>query len=124
MQAQSGDQADATGSAYLGTFATDFAVGNPMGTQQTVNLVVHPLQLPLDWSYSLSQVSLLLGPGESTTVTLTVDVGHSVPEDSQARIAVEGYIGANLIGGVLFEQEIPAAAPTLIYLPLVMRSQG
>jgi len=76
-------------------------VGNPRETPQTVALVVRPVQLPLGWTYRLSTTSLALGAGETATVTLTVDVGHTVPEDSLARLSVEDYLGSDLIGGIL-----------------------
>lgn len=117
-------QSAAVDGLYLGTLTTDFAVGNPKETAQTVNLIVNPVQLPLDWTYRLSAPSVQLGPGETTTVTLTIDVGHAIAQDSQVRISVEGYIGAELIGGILFEQEVPAPARKAIYLPLVLRSQN
>ncbi len=59
------------------------------------------MQLPLSWTYRLSTTSLALGAGETATVTLTVDVGHAVPEDSLARLSVEDYLGSDLIGGFL-----------------------
>ncbi|MCU0522463.1 MAG: Ig-like domain-containing protein [Anaerolineae bacterium] len=113
--------AGASEGLHLGTLTTDFAVGNPRETVQTVALRVRPVQLPLDWTYRLSATSLLLQPGESTTVTLTVDVGRTVVQDSLARLAVEGFIGADLIGGILFEQEVPRPAMAIVYLPLVIR---
>ena len=85
----------------LGTLTTDFTVGNPRETPQTVALVVRPVQLPLGWTYRLSTTSLALGAGQTATVTLTVDVGHTVPEDSLARLSVEDYLGSDLIGGIL-----------------------
>lgn len=85
---------------------------------------MNPVQLPLDWTYRLSAPSVQLGPGETTTVTLTIDVGHAIAQDSHVRLSVEGYIGAELIGGILFEQEVPAPARKAIYLPLILRSQN
>ncbi len=110
-------------SLYLGTLTTDFVVGNPQETVRTVDLVVRPVQLPLDWSYRLSSTAVQLAPGETTMITLTIDVGHAIAQDSQARISVEGYIVSELIGGILFVQEVPAPALNAIYLPLVIRSQ-
>lgn len=110
-------------SYYLGELSTDFLVGNPKDTQQTVELVVRSVQLPLDWTYTLSEPAPLLGPGETTTVTLTLNVGHSIPIDSKARVAVEGYIGTELVGGILFEQVVPATGTYAIYLPIVVRNQ-
>ena len=122
VQAQGGAGTAAIEDLYLGTLTTDFAVGNPRETAQTVALVVRPVQLPLGWTYRLSTTSLVLGAGETATVTLTVDAGHTVPEDSLARLSVEGYIGSDLIGGILFEQEVPARAGHVVFLPLVIRN--
>lgn len=109
---------------FLGELSTHFVVGNPQEAQRTVELVVRPVQLPLDWSYALSDPAPVLGPGETTTVTLTLNVGHGVPLDSKARVSVEGYIGDELVGGILFEQVVPAAGARAVYLPLVIRNQN
>jgi len=118
VSAQAGD----AGGLYLGTLTSQFLVGNPTESQQTIDLIVHPVELPLDWTYALSPSAPVLGPGEAVTVTLTINAGAIRPQDSQARLAVEGYIGSELIGGILFQQSIPSAGPNTIYLPLVIRN--
>jgi hypothetical protein len=75
------------------------------------------------YTYALGDPAPVWGPGEITTVTLTLNVGHGVPLDSKARVSVESYIGDELVGGILFEQVVPAASVRAVYLPLVIRSQ-
>jgi hypothetical protein len=73
------------------------------------------------YTYALGDPAPVWGPGETTTVTL--NVGRGVPLDSKARVSVEGYIGDELVGGIPFEQVVPAASVRAVYLPLVIRSQ-
>lgn len=102
-----------------------FRVGHTLPTTETVELVIKPVSLPIDWSTGLSDQSLSLAPGEVTTATLTLTPGEAVPEQSTIQVAVEGYVDGALIGGVLFSYNVPAVTTVRftnhIFLPTVLR---
>lgn len=103
--------------------AIPFVVGNPTDNEATVRLVIRPVNLPLQWSASLDQTAIILAPGAQTTATLILDPGeHPVLRDVDIQVAVEGYIGDELIGGVLISQRVPGVSiENFLYLPLLRR---
>lgn len=109
----------------LGTIQETFEVGNPTTITDTVELVVRTGDMPPQWTYELDQDTLELGPGETTTVTLTVDTGLlPVVADETFYFGVEGFIDDEYIGGVMFEQRIPvnpAGGASTIFLPMITR---
>jgi VCBS repeat-containing protein len=118
----------------LSPLQSTFTVANPRDEQHTVNLKVRPVDLPLSWSYELDTSAPTLAAGETTTVTLTLspgDGGQAV-EGSTVRVAVEGFIDGEYIGGVLLQQRTPWTPETLaqreepaaagdVYLPLIRK---
>lgn len=74
---------------------------------------------------TVSPAQVNLAAGEQTTVTVTVAPGSlTPPEDSVPRLAVEGYVGSQLLGGVAVEVIVPryvAFAPYHVYLPMATR---
>lgn len=106
---------------------SSFVVANPTDSTATVNLLVRPAGLPINWSYSLDHANPELAAGATTTVTLNLSPGDApVIEDAEVRVAVEGYINGELVGGVLVQQRIPAVPATeptrRVYLPLIVRA--
>ena len=90
-----------------------FRVGHDRLTTETVQLVVRPLSVPIDWSYELEDRSLTLDPGEIQTTTLAVyPSGTQMPGDGVA-LAVEGFIDDELIGGVSLEYAVPQLLETV-----------
>ena len=67
--------------------------------------------MPLGRTYQLDNPAPELEPGETTTVTLTVDPGGEVLRDTDMQIAVEGFIGDELAWGILFNPTIPPSSP-------------
>lgn len=100
-----------------------FQVGNPTAVTDTVRLEVRPVNVPINWSYSIAQDSWTLGPGEIVTATVTLYPGPTTVEGDTVQVAVEGYIDNDLIGGVLLEHATPRdiADAGALYLPLVVR---
>ncbi len=99
-------------------------VGNPLSQTATVELVVRRIDIPNDWIVSTDWVSATLAAGQQLTATITVIPASASVQGTQPRIAVEGYIGDQLIGGVVLGIVVPqyvAFIPHQIYLPLVLR---
>jgi hypothetical protein len=107
------------------TFAdeTTILVGNPHSQPETIELRIRPIDLPPDWLVTITPGSALLDPGESISVTVRTVPGSPTTQGSRVRFAVEGYIGSELIGGVVFDTLIPEYVPfdgTLrTYLPII-----
>jgi hypothetical protein len=105
--------------------ATSVQVGNPTDKRATVTLKVRPLDLPAGWAVSLSERSLVLDPGQQLAVTVTLRPGAAAPQGSQPRVALEGFIDGELIGGVVVDLLVPERVAfdgkLRISLPLVLR---
>ncbi|MEM8532161.1 MAG: Ig-like domain-containing protein [Chloroflexota bacterium] len=103
----------------------EFEVGNPTESRATVNLQVRPVSLPLGWSYELDTTSVELDAGATTNATITLIPDGTLTEGVEPQVAVEGYIGSEFVGGILFEGGIPSTTSPggdgTIYLPLIVR---
>ena len=91
----------------LDPMSWEFDVGHDSLTAETVKLLVKPLNLPIDWSYELSDRELLLDPGENRKVTLRLFPGSDSISTDTINVAVEGYVLDRLIGGISFEYYVP-----------------
>jgi len=102
-----------------------FQVGNPRATPETIQLTVRPIDLPSDWLVTTSPVSVTLAAGEQTTVTVTLIPGAAAVQGVTPRVAVEGYIGTELLGGVVMNVIVPNYAAfdgkLHLFLPVVRR---
>lgn len=100
-------------------------VGNPKDVAATVDLRVRRVDLPPDWTVTVTPPSAQLEPGEQISVTVAIQPGTAAVQGEIPRVAVEGYIGDELIGGVAFDVLLPLASvddPVQpIYLPSVQR---
>jgi hypothetical protein len=88
-------------------------VGNPTDSRATVDLRTRPIALPLDWSVLVSPAAVTLDPGEQTTVTVSIRPGLANVQGGQPRVALEGYIGDTLIGGVALDVVAPRHVTSL-----------
>jgi hypothetical protein len=83
------------------------------------------VDLPADWTIDISPAQITLAPGQVTTVTVGVLTASPVPQGGVSRVAVEGYVGAQLIGGVVIDILAPNYDPIvgqpLIFLPGLWR---
>ena len=95
-----------------------FTVGNPTDSAGTVDLLIRPVDVPLNWSYNLDNPAPTLDPGETTTVTLTILPAGGHPTGRTVQLAVEGFINDDYVGGILFERSMPAVRHD-VYLPAV-----
>jgi parallel beta-helix repeat protein len=101
-----------------------FVVGNPKASTATVDLRVVPINLPVNWTYTIEPASVELNPGETMTATLIMHPNGPVIEQTEIRLAIEGYIGSEQIGGIDVRRIAPRAlsAPVWpVYLPLTRR---
>lgn len=96
-----------------------FTVGNPTDSQATVDLRIRPVDVPIDWTYSLSDPAPDLAPGETTDIFLRMNQGGAMLRGRMVTLAVEGYIDDEYIGGVLIQQRIPVKELSL-HLPLII----
>ncbi len=105
---------------------TSFRIDNPLAEATTVELRVRSLDLPPDWMASVSPTSVYLQAGEGVTGLLTIRPGLAAVQGTRPRVAVEGYVGDELLGGVVVEVMVPrheiAGPRGKVYLPLVLRS--
>jgi hypothetical protein len=102
-----------------------FEVGHPFTGQQTVDLVVRPVSLPLGWTYALNRQNVTVDEGETIEVALTLYPGNDLLEGDLVQVTVEGYVDSELIGGVLMEYLTPHLTPRSLfhelYLPVLLR---
>ena len=90
-----------------GGLRSTFTVGNPTNAPATIQLKVRSIDVPANWKMDLSASTPELQPGATQKVTLTLTPMGASVRGQQYRLAVEGYIGRQLIGGV----EVQLAAP-------------
>ncbi len=100
-------------------------VGNPQNQKTTIQLRSRPINLPSDWTVTLSPQSVTLAPGEHVTVTVGIHAGSPTVQGATPTVAVEGYAGNTLLGGVALRVIVPQVKafnikPT-IYLPGILR---
>lgn len=91
----------------LDPMSWEFDVGHASIEAETVTLLVKPLNMPINWSYELTEKTLLLNPEETRKVTLRLFPGPDSISTDTINIAVEGYVLGQLIGGITFEYYVP-----------------
>ncbi|MDD3825185.1 MAG: Ig-like domain-containing protein [Anaerolineae bacterium] len=115
----------ATNLARIFVSQTPFQIGNPLAETATVELRVRRLDLPPDWMVTVSPAAVELGPGEEVTGLLGIRPGLAAVQGTQPRVAVEGYVDGELIGGVVTEVMVPrhvlGGPKQKVYLPLVIK---
>lgn len=121
-------QADQTSSSRLARVyanSTPFQLGNPTGATATIDLRVRPVSLPSDWLATVTPMTATLQAGEVISGYVTLYPGSAAPQGFIPRVAVEGYIGSQRIGGLVVDTVIPLSQEALndlrVYLPAVNR---
>jgi hypothetical protein len=104
---------------------SDVQVGNPFTQSVTMTLQPRRISLPGDWLVQVSPITVTLAPGEQITAMVTIIPGGATVQGSVARVAVEGYVGAELVGGVAVDMLVPQYVrfdgKLRAYLPLVRK---
>lgn len=100
-------------------------VANPLAEAATIDLRVRPLDLPPDWSVTVTPAAVTLEPGAQTTVTVSIQAGTAAVQGTQPLIAIEGSAHGQLIDGValavMLPQEVFFDGQFRLYLPAVAR---
>jgi hypothetical protein len=113
--------------AQINNLVETLQLGNPLTQTALIDIRTRRIDLPADWMVSVSPAQVSLASGEQTTVTVTVAPGSLAPQNNIPRVAVEGYAGSQLLGGVVIGIVVPRYvpfAPYHVYLPLVRRQGG
>jgi hypothetical protein len=117
----------ATGNLMAQVYNTTEAiqVGNPLTATTTIDLQARRIDLPADWSVSVSPGQVVLAPDQVVTATVTVLAGAPLPQGRTPSVAVEGYAGGQLLGGVVVEIMVPNYiyfdGNLYLYLPFIRR---
>jgi hypothetical protein len=102
----------------------EFTVGNPAGEKQTVEIDIKTVGVPAGWNVETAWDTVELDPGE--TISNTVIIEQSGQSSALAFlgdeqiIAVEAFIGQDLIGGIQLEFEVPQQ-DVHIYVPIILK---
>jgi hypothetical protein len=91
--------------------ASSFILSNPNAITSLVTLSVRRIGLPADWTVDVSPAEVSLDPGQQITVTVSTVAGSPLPQGSRPRVAVEGYVNGQLLGGVVLEIVVPQYRP-------------
>jgi len=121
-----GLQSLATGSntmAQIHNTAATVQLGNPFSQTAMLAVRARRIDLPPDWAVDVSPAQITLAPGEQTTVTVRVLTGSPIQQGRVPRLAVEGYAGNQLLGGIAIDIVVPNYVffdgKLHVYLPLV-----
>jgi hypothetical protein len=115
--------ADGNTLAQVNNTSTTLQLRNPLQTTATIDVLARRIDLPADWGVSVSPAQVSLAPGEQVTVTVSLLSGSPLPQGSTPRVAVEGYAGSELLGGVVVGVVVPqywqVDGLAHIYMPLL-----
>jgi hypothetical protein len=102
---------------------TTLQLSNPLSVTTAIDVRARRIDLPADWAVTVSPAQIILAPGEVTTVTVDMLTGSPAPQGSVPRVAVEGYAGSQLLGGVVVDVVVPNYEPGFLhaYLPILRR---
>lgn len=88
-----------------------FKLENPLDTTAVIELRVRPISLPAGWPVVVSPSSVTLEPGEQTMISVTVSPSGPTPQGAIVRVGVEGFVGQELLGGVVIGLVVPEDVP-------------
>jgi hypothetical protein len=82
-------------------------VRNPLTQTAAIDLRLRRIDVPADWALEVVPTTVSLAPGQQTTVTVRIQAGTSAVQATRPRVAVEGYAGGQMIGGVTIDMLLP-----------------
>jgi hypothetical protein len=105
------------------TTGSEFTVGNPTGKTAKVEVNVKTVGLPAGWTAAVNWSEAELQPGQTMSNTVSIEpppgaTGAGALGDAQV-VAVEAYIGDELVGGVQVEFNPPEH---YIFLPIILKN--
>ncbi|MFN8544809.1 MAG: Ig-like domain-containing protein [Candidatus Binatia bacterium] len=105
-------RADSAGNTlvHLYDLSATVPVGNPLGGASTIDVRARRVGLPADWAVDVTPPQVTLPSGAQTTVTVNVVAGSPIPQGAVPRVAVEGWAGTTLLGGVTIDVVAPRYA--------------
>jgi len=127
LPADGGPARPAAGNSLAQVFnsVTTFQLGNPLTHTALIDVSARRIDLPADWAVEVSPAQVTLAPGQQATVTVSVIPGSPAPQGSLPRVAVEGYAGSQLLGGVVIDIVVPNYVAfdgqLHLYLPVLRR---
>jgi hypothetical protein len=111
--------------AQIYNTVTTVQLSNPNPTTSLITLKARRIDLPADWIVDISPAQISLDPGQQITVTVSIIAGSPLAQGSTPRVAIEGYIGDQLLGGVVIDIVVPHYWPydgaLHIYSPLIRK---
>jgi hypothetical protein len=117
--------AEAVNLVRIYSAAFHLEVGNPLTYTADLELLARPIDLPPDWMVTVDPPAVTLAPQEVMPVTVLVRPGTASVQATRPRLAVEGYAGGQLLGGVTLEVMVPDwvqfGNASWVYLPLLLR---
>lgn len=104
--------------------ASTIEIANPTSGEATIDLRVLPIDLPSGWMATVSPAQVTLAAGAQTTVEVRITPAGPSVQGTTPRVAIEGYIGDELLGGVTVDIVVPynvakPAAHLMTFLPVV-----
>jgi len=96
--------------APAGKMHTAIPVRNPFGERRVVRLRARRIDIPASWDIKVIPDQLGLDAGESGSVEITVAADTPSIQGSFPRLALEGDVDGELIGGVVLDIAVPHAA--------------
>jgi hypothetical protein len=111
--------------AQINETKTTIQLGNPLTQTATIDVRVRPVDLPADWMVSVSPAQVTLLPGEQISMTVSIVPGSPTPQGITPRVAIEGYVNGQLLGGVAVDVVVPGYilfdGKLHVYLPQLMK---
>ena len=103
--------------------STTVLLSNPLTQTAVIDVRARRIDLPADWGVTVSPAQVTLAPGEVTTVTVNLLPGSSAPQGNVPQIAIEGYAGNQLLGGVAVQMGVPDYVPGFLrtFMPLIRK---
>lgn len=99
----------------------EIIIANPLAETTTIDLRARMVNLPPEWRVDISPQQVTLEPGAQATVRVTVRASTAAVQGTAPLLAVEGYAGNQLLGGVGVQINAPRPQTPHVFLPYTVR---